>query len=398
MRRATATCGLLMSLAFALPACGSDDSAGDEATLPTVATTPAESTVEQTAPATTSAPTTVSVTTEETVASAPTTSNAPEIEPILVLRGDGVGMFDFGSPQDAVIAGLTDQFGAPKSDSGPPQNMVTSGLTGCAVQSEWAAGFGGSLVVGFADQGAGPVLTSWSAFHNFHGIGDAPTPFATIDGLWIGVELADVEGLYGERFHPRPATGWLWPTTNPVAMVESSGGTIAVIDLFQDGHADMLTAGVGCGPTGILPEPLGEYPRGLRYMSGLSVAPDGTAFDTLVDASTGEPIGWRSFGGTCIEVCAAVIDVVGEADAAAPTALWASRPVESRDGKTVWVVTDVRSIPPELDVWGNWDCTSSFALIDASGAIAVAFSLDVMTGKFVDLAPDKAQCVEIMGD
>jgi len=396
---------VLTSLTFALAACGSDAATSEDATVLTAATTGVRttdaSTAPPTAPPTASSATTSPPTTERTTTDAPTTSpttEPPADEPLIVLRGDGLGDLDFGSSQADVMAALTDLLGAPSGDSGPPSQMATPLLNGCGYEAEWAGAFGPGVVVGFDDEGSGLVLTSWSAFHNGHGLGEVRTDFATVDGFWVGADLSDAERIYGERFRWKPASGWLWPVLDPVAAVESEGGTIGLVDLFHDGHADLLTAGVGCGPTGELPEPLGEYPLGLRYVTQIPPAADAGALATLVDADSGEETGWETFGGGCVGECQALIDIVAEAGTGAPAFLWAARAVEYRGGRPVLVVTDTMPIPADLQPFGNWDCAPLFPLIDTSGAVAMLLDVDPVTGKFAELAPDAVPCTEIMGD
>jgi hypothetical protein len=411
MRGRAATLATSVMLVSGLGACGSAEDASEDL-IPLTASTTAAATMTTSstvAPsssvAASTSPTTTTTTTTTRIAHtvAPSTSASPVTitnpAATIVLRGDGLGAFPFGTPQQDVMAAFTDLMGQPGMDAGPPDKMVTPGLNGCAVMSEFAAMFEGGIVVGFSDQGEGPVLTSWSAFVNGNPPAPMVIPMVTEEALPVGASIDEADRIYGEHFHPRPESGWLWPYMNPIAAIDSEGGTIAFVDLFDVGRLSLFTAGVGCQPFGLLAEPLGPDPLGLRYVADATVPSGSAGYAMLRDPTTGAPTGWSSYGAACADdSCVASIDAVGEPNSTAASALWAARQVDRKADKAVWTVTDVRPFPTGLQQWGAWDCTNAVPFSDDSGAIALLLSVDVTTGKFVEVTPAAAQCVEIMGD
>jgi hypothetical protein len=391
--RLTRTAGPALALLFTVLASCGPNHQPEASTDNTRATVAPESSA--TTPGSTNSSRTVATTSAQpsepaTVAPSPMSPATTAPTGQIVLRGDGLGALPFGTSQDTAIAYLTDLLGPPGIDAGPLTLMVTQVLNGCAQTSDWAAMFAGSLVVGFTDEGDGPVLTSWSAFQNGDSTEEIPIPLATEAPLPLGATLADARRTYGDRLLSQPESGWIWPFPAPPAAIDADGGTIALIDLFRNGHFDMLTTGVECGPTGVLDEPLGEAPLGLRYYSRVGGA---DALGVQVDASTGHDTIWSTFGGACVENCEASIDIVGETSSGVATMLWAARNIEQRgDGSTVWAVTDVLPIQADLAMFGSYDCGAGVPLVDASNAIVKLMTVDLDSGHFVEMPIDDGHC------
>jgi hypothetical protein len=181
--------------------------------------------------------TTADTAVETTQAATTSTSVQPRLND-LVLRGDGLGLFPFGTLQEAVVATLTSMLGIPGADSGPPWAMTTPGLNGCANTADTAMMFATSteapglmLIVGFRDQGNGPLFSDWTVVQNgspFDPI--AVGALATVEGLTAGDTLGHAAAIYGEAFHRQTASGgWEWMRgLIPNAVVDSGGGQIVL--------------------------------------------------------------------------------------------------------------------------------------------------------------------------
>ena len=132
-------------------------------------------------------------------------------------------------------------------------------------------------------------------------------------------------------------------------------------------------------------------PLGLRYYSRVGGA--GDALGVQVDVSTGHDTIWSTFGGACVESCAASIDLVGETSRGVATMLWAVRNIARRDdGTTEWAVTDVLPIDADREAFGSYDCAVGVPLVDASNAIVKLMTIDIPTGQFVEMPIDDGHC------
>jgi hypothetical protein len=155
----------------------------------------------------------------------------------VVLRGDGLGLFPFGTAQAEIVQELTILLGEPGVDAGPPSQMATPTVNGCANRSELAIMFPG-LVVGFSDSGAGMVLDAWAA-----------TGFATPDGLAVGDTLNTARQIYGSSLElVDQSGGWVWWMLGnpPVAIVNTDVGQVVLGDWPNTEGLGLFSAGAGC--------------------------------------------------------------------------------------------------------------------------------------------------------
>ena len=159
-------------------------------------------------PTTTVPPTTeVPVTTSSTSSTTSSTTTPPAISgnplrvPVsesLVLRADGIGPFDFGAPQDEVMAGVVAELGEPRSryqGGGPSQN--------CEPAAEEVAWIGLFLRFEGPDQGS-LRLTGWSAGY---GNAQAPRTFRMQDGPALGEPVPVWQAAYGSALRVEPSPG-----------------------------------------------------------------------------------------------------------------------------------------------------------------------------------------------
>lgn len=192
---------------------------------------------------------TTSVTTATTAASALGVAD-------LVLRGNGIGPLAFGAPQADVAQVLRDVLGEPGTDTGPPDQMFTPTLNGCANKSAVAMMFDG-LVVGFSDYGDGLVLDGWSA------VGE----FATEEGLSTSDSLEAFRRRYGDAVvstEGRPGWEWMRFPGALAMIVTRADGAILVAASDIGGHR-LLSAGLNCvadavaPPATTQPPPIGPH-------------------------------------------------------------------------------------------------------------------------------------------
>lgn len=167
-----------------------------------------------------------------------------------MLRGDGLGLYPFGTPQADVISGLTAVLGVPGVDAGPPGLMATPSMNGCANRSQTAVMFPG-LVVGFSDEGAGPVLTAWAASPS------AP-PLGTERGMTVGSSLESAQRIAAGSLVPVDASrDWTWwrHGSAPVAVLSADGGQVWLGG--SPANLEFFSAGVGChaDPPVVQPQP-----------------------------------------------------------------------------------------------------------------------------------------------
>ena len=171
-------------------------------------------------------------------ASAPTTSAPSGPEPAvaeIVLRGDGLGVVDLGSPPDAAIEAVTASLGAPTADTGwEPSASAYGTCPGEQIRGvEWD-----HLVLlftdGDTDYGHGEHLFTWR-------ITGAPPALGTATGLGYQARVADAEELYPDAVEVTapedPFPGFL--------TIAAEGGEITA---YLDGDViTNLEAGAGCG-------------------------------------------------------------------------------------------------------------------------------------------------------
>jgi hypothetical protein len=138
--------------------------------------------------------TTLPPTTAPTVPELP--AGAPPVSTNLVLRADGIGPFDFGAPEDEVVAAVTAELGEPRG------HFQAGGNRGCQPAAEDVPWIG--LVLTFEGPDSGSMrLTAWSA-----GLGDNPEQrrnYRMEDGPTLGDPVAVWQGAYGAAFRMTPA-------------------------------------------------------------------------------------------------------------------------------------------------------------------------------------------------
>lgn len=169
----------------------------------------------------------------------PTTTTVPDgPEPPaaeIVLRGDGLGVVELGSPPDAAIEAVTTALGAPTADTGwEPSTSAYGTCPGEQIRGvEWH-----HLVLlftdGDTDYGHGEHLFTWR-------LTGAPPALGTAKGLGYQARVSDAEELYPgavEVTEPQdPFPGFL--------SVGAEGGDITA---YLDGDViTNLEAGTGCG-------------------------------------------------------------------------------------------------------------------------------------------------------
>jgi hypothetical protein len=206
MRRA-----LVLMVALALLGCSDDDSA---------------STTTTTAGATGGSTTTTEAT---------TTSAEPEPSAI-ALRGDGLGVAEFGAAPDAAVAAVTAELGDPATDTGWEPSASTYGTCpGEQIRGvEWSG-----LILLFTDgdtaYGSGEHLFTWRVI-------GAPPAVGTAKGLGYGATADDAEDLYPDHVERVPAED-PFPA---LLKIDAEGGPITA---YLD-DADTITnleAGAACG-------------------------------------------------------------------------------------------------------------------------------------------------------
>jgi hypothetical protein len=150
-----------------------------------------------TAPTTEVPPTTSTTTSTTSSTTTPAVPSDPSLVPVsvnLVLRPDGLGPFDFGAPQDEVMAALVAELGEPRA------RYEGGGAPGCEPAAEQVAWIG--LILTFEGPDMGSLrLTQWSA-----GFGnpEAPSNYRTQDGPALGDPVAVWQLAYGSSFQIEP--------------------------------------------------------------------------------------------------------------------------------------------------------------------------------------------------
>jgi hypothetical protein len=168
-------------------------------------------------------------------AASTTTSSSPPAAAEIVLRGDGLGVADLGSPPEEAIDAVSQALGVPTADTGwEPSASAYGTCPGSQIRGvEWD-----HLVLlftdGDTDYGQGPHLFTWR-------ITGAPPSLGTARGLGFQARLADAEELY-------PGAVEVSPPEDPFpgfVTVAAEGGEITG---YLDGDViTNLEAGARCG-------------------------------------------------------------------------------------------------------------------------------------------------------
>jgi hypothetical protein len=195
-----------------------------------------------------------------TPATSPTTKRAPATTvttadegPAVVLRGDGIGAFLFGTDPDQVIAGLTLRWGPPDGDSGwiAARSSPYGPCPGNVVRGVNWRGF----TVLFSD-GATPRGTAGTRhFFTWEYQADDPAhpapdkggnrpPLATATGVSVGATVRVLQAAYGNRLELFDE-----PPDGPQFGVQTSEGGLfgSVTSLDPGGVVRSIVSGGGCG-------------------------------------------------------------------------------------------------------------------------------------------------------
>ena len=182
------------------------------------------------------APSTTTTAPAETTSTESTTTTAEPASSALALRGDGLGVVDFGAPPDAAVAAVVAELGDPARDTGWEPSFSSYGT--CPGEQIRGVEWGG-LVLLFTDgdtaEGSGEHFFTWR-------VNGSPPPIATATGLGFGATATDAEELYGGKVERVPAEE-PFPS---FLEIEAEGGPITA---YLD-EADAITnleAGTVCG-------------------------------------------------------------------------------------------------------------------------------------------------------
>jgi hypothetical protein len=179
--------------------------------------------------------TTTSAPAETTATDATTTTGEPEPSD-LALRGDGLGVVDFGAPPDAAVAAVRAELGDPAQDTGWEDSFSSYGT--CPGEQIRGVEWGG-LILLFTDgdtaEGSGEHFFTWRVI-------GAPPAVATANGLSWGATKADAEELYPEKVNAVPAE-----EPFPAFLeIDAEGGQITAF-LDDSDTITNLEAGTPCG-------------------------------------------------------------------------------------------------------------------------------------------------------
>ena len=202
---------LAVLAAFVLFSCGVEDGAGVD-----TATTTSSSTTSQNG-----------------------SSTSPTSQPVtgtVTLRGNGLGVVDYGQDADEVISALEALIGSSPSATGS--------------QADWVEYIGWGelgLFVGFDT----PTAENYSGSSRFVGWeyygSDGGTTFATAEGASIGTALFDLQELYGDRLEVSTALDeCVSGTAYPIVLGGSIYGLLDRVPA-DDAQVRLLRAGVGVG-------------------------------------------------------------------------------------------------------------------------------------------------------
>jgi hypothetical protein len=154
----------------------------------------------------------------------------------LALRGDGLGVVDFGAEPESAIAAVAAELGDPRTDTGwEPSSSAYGTCPGEQIRGvEWDG-----LVLLFTDgdtaQGTGEHLFTWR-------VTGAPPAVATVKGLGFGATAADAEELY-----PGDVETVVAEEPFPAFLeIQAEGGLVRAY-LDGDDSITNLEAGTACG-------------------------------------------------------------------------------------------------------------------------------------------------------
>lgn len=216
MRTLTA---IAVVVVLVLTSCGEGDSAGVG-----IATTSSSDTDVATAP-------------DTDVATSPVTpAKTQPVTGSITLRGDGLGVVDFGQDGDEVTVVLETVIGSPPTHTG--------------AQAEWVEYVGWDdlgLFVGF-DTPAAQGYTGVSRFVGWEYWGPhGGTGFVTAEGAGIGTTYPELQALYGDRLEVTAATDEC--VSGTVYNIVLGGSMYGTLDRApaDDAQVSLLQAGVGVG-------------------------------------------------------------------------------------------------------------------------------------------------------
>lgn len=177
--------------------------------------------------------TTTSRTDDETTT---TTAEPAPVRSDLALRGDGLGVVDFGASPDAAVDAVRAELGDPAHDTGWEPSASTYGT--CPGEQIRGVEWGG-LVLLFTDgetpEGSGEHLFTWR-------VDGAPPAVATATGLGWGATATDADELYPDEVERVPAEDPF-----PAFLeIHAEGGTITAY-LDEGDVITNLEAGTTCG-------------------------------------------------------------------------------------------------------------------------------------------------------
>lgn len=215
-------CTVVLGALVLAGACSDDGPSQATSTSTTTPTTSTSSTTSTTSPPSTSSTT-----------AAPTTTTTEVVARIVALRGDGLGLVDFGRTPDEVVAAMAPVLGAPTDDTGwQPAAATYSTCPGNRIRAvQWEG-----LTALFTD-----VPTAWGTGEHFFQWRQttAPPPIATAAGISVGASRRDVEEIYPEVVAEEELVGGV------VLHFRAEGGPLTG---FLDGDAlANLEAGEPCG-------------------------------------------------------------------------------------------------------------------------------------------------------
>lgn len=163
----------------------------------------------------------------------------PPSQPVtgsITLRGDGLGVVDFGQDADQVAVALEALIGSPPGDTG--------------VRAEWVEFLGWDdlgLFVGF-DTPAAQGYTGASRFVGWeYWGGHSGTGFVTAEGAGIGTVYPDLRAMYGDRLEVTDATDEC--VSGTVYNIMLGGSMYGMLDRApgDDAQVSVLRAGMGVG-------------------------------------------------------------------------------------------------------------------------------------------------------
>jgi hypothetical protein len=164
-----------------------------------------------------------------------TTSPSPPATGSVTLRGDGLGVVQFGQDADEVISVLEVLIGSRPGDAGSQAGWV-----------EYVGWGDLGLFVGF-DTPAAEGFTGSSRFVGWEYFGSDGTTFVTAEGAGIGTVYPELQALYGDRLEVSTAPDeCVSGTAYPFVL---GGSVFGLLDRApaDDARVSILRAGMGVG-------------------------------------------------------------------------------------------------------------------------------------------------------